>query len=150
MIRKRQTSRPIASFEGVVWGLVAAALIASVGSRGVSAQMAGAPSPGYKREAGMPSTALPNALREIGFDQNIGQALPLDTPFADEQGRTVPLGTFFGKRAVVLVFVYYECPMLCSQVLNALASSLDVMSLEPGRDFDIVTISFDPSGVKAT
>ena len=56
----------------------------------------------------------------------------------------MPLGSYFGARPVVLVFVYYECPMLCTLVLNALASSLDVMSLEPGKDFDVVTISFDP------
>jgi protein SCO1/2 len=106
--------------------------------------MSGAPAAGYKREAGMPSSALPAPLREIGFDQNIGHPLPLDTPFTDELGRTVPIGRYFGQRPVVLVFVYYECPMLCSQVLNALASSLDVMSLEPGKDFDVVTVSFDP------
>src|SRR4029078_11205730 len=92
----------------------------------------------------MASTALPAPLREIGFDQNIDSVLPLDVPFTDEQGRVVPLGRYFAARPVVLVFVYYECPMLCSQVLNALASSLDVMSLQPGTDFDIVTISFDP------
>jgi protein SCO1 len=109
----------------------------------VSAQMSGAPAAGYKRDAGVPSSALPAALREIGFDQNIDRQLPLDIPFTDEDGRTVPLGRFFGARPVVLSFVYYECPMLCTTVLNALASSLDVMSLEPARDFDVVTISFD-------
>jgi protein SCO1/2 len=106
--------------------------------------MGGTPAAGYKREVGMPSTSLPGPLREIGFDQNIGRVLPLDTPFVDERGQTVALGTYFGVRPVVLVFVYYECPMLCSQVLNALSASLDTMSLEPATDFDIVTISFDP------
>jgi protein SCO1/2 len=110
----------------------------------VDAQMSGAPAAGYKREAGMPSSSLPAPLREIGFDQNLDRQLPLDLPFADEQGRAVTLGRFFGKRPVVLAFAYYECPMLCTLVLNALASSLDVMSLQPGTDFDVVTISFDP------
>jgi len=106
--------------------------------------MAGVPAAGYKREAGVPASALPAPLREIGFDQNLNQQIPLDIPFVDEQGREVELGRFFGARPVVLAFVYYECPMLCTQVLSAMATSLDVMSLEPGRDFEIVTISFDP------
>jgi len=110
----------------------------------VNAQMSGAPAAGYKREAGMPASAMPPVLREIGFDQNIDHQLPLDLPFADEEGRTVPLGRYFGARPVVLSFVYYECPMLCTTVLNALASSLDTMSLQPGQDFEVVTISFDP------
>jgi protein SCO1/2 len=110
----------------------------------IGAQMSGAPSTGYKREVGMPASAMPAALREIGFDQNVDQLLPLDIPFADERGRVAPLGSYFGARPVVLVFVYYECPMLCTTVLNALASSLNVMSLEPGKDFEVVTISFDP------
>ncbi len=104
----------------------------------------GVPAPGARREPGMPASSIPAPLREVGFDQNIGQRLPLDVAFSDEEGRTVPLGAFFGARPVVLAFVYYDCPMLCTQVLNALAAALDVMSLEPGRDFEVVTISFDP------
>jgi protein SCO1/2 len=120
------------------------AIIAGSVCPAVNAQVPGVPAAGYKREAGMPSSAMPAALREIGFDQNIDRTIPLDIPFADEQGRVAPLGRYFGARPVVLVFVYYECPMLCTQVLNALATSLDVMTLEPGKDFDVVTISFDP------
>jgi len=129
--------------QGIVRLVIAAFLVCSASAAG-RAQMSGTPAAGYKREAGMPSSALPAPLREIGFDQNIDRTLPLDIPFADEQGHVGPLGRYFGTRPVVLVFVYYECPMLCTLVLNSLASSLDVMSLEPGKDFDIVTISFDP------
>jgi protein SCO1 len=115
-----------------------------VSSMPAFAQMAGTPAPGYKREAGTPASALPAALREIGFDQNLDRQIPLDTPFVDERGGRVPIGKYFGARPVVLVFAYYDCPMLCTQVLNALASSLDVLSLEASRDFDVVVVSFDP------
>ena len=110
----------------------------------VFAQMAGSPATGYKREAGLPASALPAALREIGFDQNLDRQVPFDIPFTDEQGHPVRLGDYFGTRPVVLAFVYYSCPLLCTQVLNALASALDVLSLQPGVDFEVVTISFDP------
>jgi protein SCO1/2 len=110
----------------------------------VFAQMAGSPVTGYKREAGLPASALPAALREIGFDQNLDRQVPFDIPFTDEQGHPVRLGDYFGTRPVVLAFVYYGCPLLCTQVLNALASALDVLSLQPGVDFEVVTISFDP------
>ena len=60
------------------------------------------------------------------------------------------MATIFGKRPVVLVFAYYDCPMLCTQVINGLASALGVLSLEPGKDFEIVTVSFDPRDTPAT
>ena len=115
------------------------------------AQMAAGPaSAGFKREAGVASSALPQALREIGFDQNIGQRVPLDTTFRDEAGASVRLGDYFGKKPVVMVFAYYDCPMLCTQVINGLASALGVMSLNPGQDFEIVTVSFNPHDTPAS
>ena len=92
---------------------------------------------------------MPAPLREIGFDQNIDGTVPLDTVFRDESGRTVRLGEYFGKRPVVMVFAYYDCPMLCTLVVNGLASALGVMSLEPHRDFEIVTVSFNPADTPA-
>lgn len=85
-----------------------------------------------------------SVLREIGFDQKLGEAIPLDAVFKDEAGRSVRLGDYFGKRPVVLNLVYYDCPMLCTVSLNGLASALDVLSFLPGREFELVTISFDP------
>jgi protein SCO1 len=114
------------------------------------AQMSGAPAPGFKREAGMTASAIPAPLREIGFDQNLDADVPLDTPFRDETGRTVLLGDYFGKRPVVMVFAYYDCPMLCTLVINGLSSALKVMSLSPGKDFEIVTVSFDPRDTPAS
>ena len=115
------------------------------------AQMAAGPATaGYKQEPGLVSTALPKALREIGFDQNIDQRVPLDTMFHDESGASVRLGAYFGSKPVVLVFAYYDCPMLCTQVINGLSSALGVMSLNPGSDFEIVTVSFNPRDTPAS
>ena len=117
----------------------------------VSAQMATAPSAaGYKQEAGMVSSTMPKALQGIGFDQNIDQHIPLDTTFRDESGATVRLADYFGKRPVVMVFAYYDCPMLCTQVIHGLSSALGVLSLAPGKDFEIVTVSFNPRDTPAT
>ena len=113
------------------------------------AQMTGAPG-GYKQEAGMSASTMPAPLREIGFDQHIGSFVPLDTTFRDEAGKTVRLGDFFGRRPVVMVFAYYNCPMLCTQVISGLTSALRTMSLDPGKDFEIVTVSFDPRDTPAT
>jgi protein SCO1/2 len=87
---------------------------------------------------------IPAPMREVGFDQRLGEKLPLDVPLRDETGKTVALGDFFHDRPVVLSLVYYECPMLCTLSLNGLVSALSVLRLEPGRDFELVTVSFDP------
>jgi protein SCO1/2 len=83
-------------------------------------------------------------LREIGFDQNLDAPLPLDAEFRDERGNRVRLGRYFGRRPIVLAFVYYECPMVCSHVIRAVTSSIGVLSLQPGKDFEVVMVSFDP------
>lgn len=90
------------------------------------------------------TTGLPPALTKIGIDQKLGEQLPLETELKDESGKAVKLGDYFSKgRPVVLALVYYECPMLCNQVLNGLTGSLKGMSLEAGKDFDVVALSFD-------
>ena len=137
---------------GRTGGLVAVASLAlCLSSAPVSGQkMTGSPaSAGYRREPGQVASALPAPLREIGFDQNLGQRVPLDTTFRDESGQVVRVGQYFGARPVVLIFAYYDCPMLCSQVSIGLASALSVLSLAPGRDFEIVTVSFDPRDTPA-
>jgi protein SCO1 len=131
------------SVPSVIAVLAVAASLAIVAAP-AAAQMAGNPAAGYKRDAGLPASALPSALKEVGFDQHLNERIPTDVPFTDEHGRTVQLGDYFGRRPVVLAFVYFDCPMLCSQVLNATASALDLMSIEAGREFDVVAISFDP------
>jgi protein SCO1/2 len=88
---------------------------------------------------------LPGALQGVGIDQRLDQQIPLDLVFRDEAGRAVPLATFFRSgKPVVLALVYYRCPMLCTQILNGLESSLKAVSFNPGRDFEILSVSFDP------
>jgi protein SCO1/2 len=87
----------------------------------------------------------PAILRDIGFDQRLGETISLDLPFRDEAGRAVSLGDYFGERPVVLTLNYYGCPMLCTVSLNGLASALDTLSFTAGREFEVVTVSFDAS-----
>jgi protein SCO1 len=103
-----------------------------------------AQSPQGLTEGGEPTSARPGLLSKIAIDQRIGHQLPLDLPFVDENGRQVKLGDYFGKRPVILALVYYECPMLCTQVLNGLVSALGVISFDVGREFDVVAVSFNP------
>jgi protein SCO1/2 len=95
-------------------------------------------------EGGDPSVSRPGILSKIAIDQRIGHQVPLDLPFIDDEGKPVTLGAYFGKRPVILALVYYECPMLCTQVLNGLVSTLGVMNFEAGREFDVVAVSFNP------
>ena len=97
----------------------------------------------------VPADQTPGSLQGIGIDQRLDESLPLALPLRDETGRTVTLGDYFGKRPVVFALVYYNCPMLCTQVLNGLVASLNVMSLEAGKDFDVVAVSFDPRDTPA-
>jgi protein SCO1/2 len=92
-----------------------------------------------------PRPATPGVLQEIGFDQRLGEKVPLDLAFVDEAGRSVRLSDYFGRKPVVLSLVYYECPMLCTISLNGLAGALEVLSFVPGQEFEVVTVSFDPT-----
>jgi protein SCO1 len=91
-----------------------------------------------------PTGETPDVLQQIGFDQRLDAQLPLDLLFVDERGETVELGSYFGRRPVLLALVYYECPLLCSQVLNGLTSALDVLRFNAGDEFDVVAVSFNP------
>jgi len=101
-------------------------------------------SPKYYDPTQTSSNGLPDALQKTSIEQKLGEQLPLETEFKDEDGRTVKLGEFFNKgRPVVLAFVYYECPMLCNEVLNGLTGTLKGISFDAGKEFDVVAISFD-------
>lgn len=89
-------------------------------------------------------------LKQVAFDQNLDAQLPLDTPLRDESGAPVTLGKYFGKKPVVLVFVYFECPMLCTLELNGLVRNLKVLkSMSAGKEFEICTVSIDPTETPA-
>jgi protein SCO1/2 len=105
----------------------------------------------YLRYAGDPAkrgtaaSEMPGILKDVSFRQQLGEPLPLDAQFKDESGRDVRLGDYFKTgKPVVLAFVYYGCPMLCTQVMNGLSSALKPLTFTPGKDFDVVLVSFDP------
>lgn len=87
----------------------------------------------------------PKILKQIGLDQHLDTAISPTLAFRDEEGKPVQIGQYFGKRPVILAFVYYECPMLCTQVLNGLMGAVKVLSFNAGQDFDVVTVSFNPN-----
>jgi len=89
-------------------------------------------------------TQRPQVLRDVGFDQRLGAQVPLDLPFRDETGRTVTLRDYTADRPVLLVPAYYECPMLCTLVLNGVVSALRALPFDIGREFRVVTVSFNP------
>ena len=86
----------------------------------------------------------PAPLRDVGIDQKLNEQLPLNLTFRDETGKPVQLRQYFGQKPVILSLVYYDCPMLCTLVLNGLVRSLRVVPLDVGDQFDVVTVSFDP------
>jgi protein SCO1/2 len=94
---------------------------------------------------GRGDTARPPILRDVDFAQQIGAQLPLDVAMRDETGRAVTLRDYFGTTPVVVIPSYYRCPQLCGLVQNGIASALRALSLDVGRDFQVVTFSFDPS-----
>src|SRR5205085_506442 len=101
-------------------------------------------SPRYYDPNTSTTNGLPDALQKVGIEQRLGENLPLDVEFTNEQGQPVKLGEYFKSgRPVILALVYYECPMLCNEVLNGLTGSLKGMSLTAGKDFDVLAISFD-------
>ena len=93
---------------------------------------------------GLPASVRPEALRDVGFDQRLDESIPLDLTFRDEAGRPVTLGSLFRGRPVILNLAYYRCPMLCTLVLNGLLSSMRALPFDVGKEFDVLTVSFDP------
>jgi protein SCO1/2 len=91
-----------------------------------------------------PANVRPPGLEHVGFEQKLNGQIPPDLTFRDETGKPVRLGDYFGKRPLILNLVYFRCPMLCGEVLSGLTTSLKMMTFDVGKQFDVLTVSFDP------
>jgi protein SCO1/2 len=127
--------------------LVAAGVLLFSCLAGAHAQV----SPTGQKQMGEPADdKLPTLLNGVTIAQRLNQPLPLDATFVDETGKAVKLGQYFdGKHPVILTLVYYKCPILCSEELKGLTGALEMVSYQPGKDFQIVAISIDPKETPA-
>ena len=91
-----------------------------------------------------PANVRPPGLLNVGIEQHLDEQIPADLNFRDETGKPVRLGDYFGKKPVILNLVYYNCPMLCGEVLSGLEGALRVLKFDVGKEFDVLTVSFDP------
>jgi protein SCO1 len=87
----------------------------------------------------------PALLDSVGISQHLNGQLPLNVMLTDDEGNQVPLGKYFGKHPAIFALVYYRCPMLCSEELDGLTSALQMVKFVPGKDFNIVVVSIDPT-----
>jgi protein SCO1 len=91
------------------------------------------------------ASSLPPQLQGVGIDQKLNHQVPLDIPFRDESGNEVTLGHYFGDKPVILNFIYYTCPMLCTTAENGLLHTLEnITEMNAGKDFNVLTVSFSP------
>jgi protein SCO1 len=88
---------------------------------------------------------LPTVLQKVGVTQHLNGPLPLNAEFVDDTGKKIVLSDYFGKRPALLSLVYYNCPMLCSEELDGMTGALEMVKLTPGKDFDVIIISIDPT-----
>ncbi|HEY6374312.1 MAG TPA: SCO family protein [Edaphobacter sp.] len=123
-------------------GWQAAALCCALLCAPVFAQVS---SYGDKQTGDNAGDQLPQMLQRVNVSQRLNQPLPLDAAFVDETGKTVKLGDYFGKHPAIVSLVYYTCPMLCSEELDGLTGALSMVKMSPGKDFDVIVISIDPS-----
>lgn len=121
---------------------LAGLLLGVCGGRPLSAQVT---SLGDKQAGDNAGDQKPAILDKIGITQKLNQQLPLDATFVDDEGKTVHLGDYFGQHPAIVAMVYYNCPVLCSEEMDGLTSALEMVRLVPGKDFNIVVISVDPS-----
>ncbi|MGZ4830372.1 MAG: SCO family protein [Candidatus Angelobacter sp.] len=91
------------------------------------------------------SNQKPSILDQVGLDQRLNQQVPLDLVFNDESGQAIQLQQYFGQKPVLLMLVYYQCPMLCTQVLNGFTGAMNgIVRFNIGREFNVITVSIDP------
>jgi protein SCO1 len=97
------------------------------------------------KQVGLPNDKPPALLDKVTIAQHLDAQLPLNLQFVDETGKAVELGQYFGKKPAILALVYYQCPMLCSEELNGLTGALKMVDVQPGKDFNVVVVSIDPT-----
>ena len=132
-IRNTWRAKAVAAAGGFLFCAVASpALMAQVSSYG-------------DKQMGPPNDKPPALLDGVGIAQHLNQQLPLNLTFTDDAGRQVALSSYFGKHPAILALVYYRCPMLCSEEMDGLASALQMVRFVPGRDFNIIVVSIDPT-----
>jgi protein SCO1 len=129
--RSWQTAARAAAAAIVVWG--------ALGASSLRAQVSG-----YGDKQMGPTNEKPSVLNGVGIAQHLNTQLPLNLAFTDDEGKSVHLGDYFGKRPAILALVYYRCPMLCSEELDGLTSALRMVNYVPGKDFNVVVVSIDP------
>ena len=115
------------------------AVLAALISTNATAQVGAPPDPLSLRA---PDPTI--RFKDIQIQQRLDAQIPMDLPFVDEDGNTVQFGDYLGDRPAILALVYYECPMLCTLVLNGLEQVLSAMKYRVGEDFDVITVSIDP------
>jgi len=117
----------------VLWAsMLAPALVAQVSSYG-------------DKQMGPTNDRPPSILDGVGIAQHLNQQLPLNLSFTDDAGKQVMLSSYFGTHPAILALVYYQCPMLCSEELNGLTGALQMVDEIPGRDFNVIVVSIDPT-----
>ena len=132
-----------AGWQGAILSLTLSCMLSG------SSALAQVSSYGDKQSGENTGDQLPKVLQKVGVSQHLNQELPLDAAFVDDTGKPVVLRDYFGKHPAVLSLVYYNCPMLCSEELDGLTAALEMVHLTPGKDFDILIISIDPSETPA-
>jgi protein SCO1 len=131
-MKKEQLRRGIAAAMLACVAALAPSLLAQVSSYG-------------DKQAGQPGDKPPDILNGVGIAQRLNGQLPMALTFTDDAGKQVQLGSYFGKKPAILALVYYQCPMLCSEELNGLTGALQMVDEVPGRDFNVIVVSIDPS-----
>jgi protein SCO1 len=134
---KRRTIRNSWIRSAIVLGLLISGAATSDRAQSVGGVL---PSTGATTNSG----EVPLILRGVGIDQHLGQQIPLDATFKDENGKTVALRSYFGTKPVVLILAYYRCPMLCSLVLRGAATAFKQLGFRIGNQFNVLTVSIDP------
>jgi protein SCO1 len=140
-------SKSIASNYAIRSSWTAFAVAIVIAAAGVAGPALGQSASGVQPSVGGRSNsgALPAILKGVNFEQRLGAQTPLDATFKDENGKTVPLRSYFGKTPVVLILAYYRCPMLCSEILSGATSSFRKLNFRIGDQFTVLTVSFDPT-----